>query len=193
MREAWPLRHSSLVSFSTAHFSFAVGYSHSSNIQMEVVNADDLPRETGVLQQRMELSRVSLMDSLILRQQQFVHQFSNIYRLRLAKLRPFLESVTPFTLFDIYFRPLARRKWGDSISVAPQLIDSEYHPDEVIEVVIIGNIFKELKLRPSVTRSGVNLFDFCRFWPNIVSQGKLENSTRCLRIIIPRFSDSITW
>jgi hypothetical protein len=57
-------------------------------------------------------------------------------------------------------RTLAQKKWGDEITIASQLIDTEYHPleDEEdgtqgqgVEIVIIGNIFKELKLRPSVS------------------------------------------
>jgi hypothetical protein len=41
--------------------------------------------------QRITLPMKSLMSPFILRQQQFSHQFSNIYRLRLAKLRPHLR------------------------------------------------------------------------------------------------------
>jgi hypothetical protein len=47
-------------------------------------------------------------------------------------------------------RTLAQLKWGET-TVAPQLIDADYHPDEVVDSVIIGNVFKELKLRPSVS------------------------------------------
>jgi hypothetical protein len=60
---------------------------------MDVVNGSTDPKIRPPQEyQRMNIPMKSLMSPFFLRQQQFSHQFSNIYRLRISKLRPYLRS-----------------------------------------------------------------------------------------------------
>ena len=71
---------------------------------------------------------------------EYIKQFSNLYNLRLTTMRPLIKVE-------------ATRVWGNDAKVLDKIIESEANTEEdgtTEDCVIIGTLYKEMKLRTSV-------------------------------------------